>query len=168
MHDAQVFPLPSLAVAESLTCGHLQALLGSVSGASAWFRGGVTAYTLAQKVALLGIDRAHAAEVDCVSERVAREMAAGARRLFSAAVGLSTTGYAEPNARVATPFACWALAWGDDSATEMLSGRFECPGLDRQGVQRAVAAEVHAHWQAWLRSRGLVPPATPPASAQRE
>ena len=44
----------TLAVAESLTCGHLQALVGSVSGASDFFCGGVTAYNIDQKVRHLG------------------------------------------------------------------------------------------------------------------
>ena len=60
-----------LAVAESITCGRLQARIGAISGASAFFRGGVTAYTLEGKVRLLGVDRAHAAKVGCVSRRVA-------------------------------------------------------------------------------------------------
>ena len=53
-------PRLTLAVAESLTCGHLQAAIGAISGASEFFRGGLTAYTLAQKVRHLGVDRAAA------------------------------------------------------------------------------------------------------------
>ena len=70
-------PKRSLAVAESLTCGHLQARIGSESGASGFFAGGVTAYTLEQKVTLLAVDRAVAEAVDCVSDQVARQMAFG-------------------------------------------------------------------------------------------
>ena len=86
----------SIAVAESLTSGHLQANLGRVSGSSAYFLGGITAYNIAVKADLLGVDRTHAAEVDCVSQRVAREMAAGVQKLFSSDIGIATTGYAEP------------------------------------------------------------------------
>jgi hypothetical protein len=74
-------PKRSLAVAESLTCGHLQARIGSESGASAFFAGGVTAYTLEQKVGLLAVDRAVAEAVDCVSDEVARQMAFGVCKL---------------------------------------------------------------------------------------
>ena len=89
-------PGRTLAVAESLTGGRLQALITGVSGASGYFLGGVTAYTIPQKARLLGVDAAHAAEVDAFSARVAAEMACGACRLFGADVGVATTGYAEP------------------------------------------------------------------------
>ena len=89
-------PRRTLAVAESLTGGRLQALLTGVSGASACFLGGVCAYTVPQKARLLGVDAAHATEVDGVSARVAGEMAAGACRLFGADLAVATTGYAEP------------------------------------------------------------------------
>ena len=36
-------PRWSLAVAESLTCGHVQARVGEISGASNFFQGGITA-----------------------------------------------------------------------------------------------------------------------------
>jgi len=39
-------PRLTLAVAESLTCGRLQARIGAIPGASEFFRGGVTAYAL--------------------------------------------------------------------------------------------------------------------------
>ena len=68
-------PPLTLAVAESLTAGHVQARIAAVSGASAYFLGGVTAYALAQKVALLGVDRAAAERVNCVSADVARQTA---------------------------------------------------------------------------------------------
>ena len=40
----------TLVVAESVTAGNLQALIASVSGASAYFEGGITTYNLEQKV----------------------------------------------------------------------------------------------------------------------
>ncbi len=86
-----------IAVAESLTCGRLQAALGTISGASDYFEGGVTAYNLKQKVSLLAIDKQHAKSVNSISQQVAFEMAGGACRLFQADIGLGTTGYAEPD-----------------------------------------------------------------------
>jgi nicotinamide-nucleotide amidase len=61
-----------------------------------FFLGGITAYNIEQKVRLLGIDRAHAELVDCVSPRVPEEMAEGVSNMFQADIGLATTGYAEP------------------------------------------------------------------------
>lgn len=86
----------TLAVAESATAGNLSALIASVSGASSFFQGGVIAYNLRQKVNLLGVDEEHAASCDCVSNRVAKELAKGVRRLCGSDVGMSVTGYAGP------------------------------------------------------------------------
>ena len=125
-------PSLTLAAAESLTCGRVQARVGEVSGASNFFRGGITAYSLGQKVRHLGVDRAAARRVNCVSAEVARQMAVGVCRLFEADVGVATTGYAEPSPAdgVPVPFAWWAIARrgprGKVAAVQ--SGRVECPG----------------------------------------
>ena len=140
-------PGDGLAVAESLTSGGVQARIGAVSGASTFFRGGLTAYTLDQKVRHLGVDREEAAACDCVSESIARQMARGAANLFDARIALATTGYAEPapDAGVTVPFAWWAVAERrDDGAWNEVTGRVECPGLDRTGVQAQVSDTVLA------------------------
>jgi len=151
-------PRLTLAVAESLTSGRLQALVGSVSGASTFFLGGITAYSLEEKVRHLGVDRAEAEAVNCVSSRVAEQMACGACRLFGSDLGVSTTGYAEPypDGRVETPFAWWGLArrmpGGEFSVS---SGRVDCPGLTRTQVQERVAAEALSALRALLRERSV-------------
>ena len=135
-------PRLTLAVAESLTCGRVQARIGAVSGASDFFLGGVTAYSLEQKVRHLGVDRGHAAAVDCVSQRVAEEMARGAGALFGSNLALATTGYAEPAAdrNVPTPRAWWAL-WHElgDRRAAVRTGFVELPGAGRTKVQELVA-----------------------------
>ena len=78
-------PKLTLAVAESLTAGNVQAQIAGVSGASGYFLGGVTAYSIEEKVRLLGVNRAGAKKVNCVSARVAEEMARG-RRIFLAPI----------------------------------------------------------------------------------
>lgn len=135
-------PRFTLGVAESLTCGNLQARIGSVSGASEFFHGGLTAYSLEQKVWHLGVDRAHADAVNCVSATVAEQMALGACRLFETELGLATTGYAEPNPAqdVRGPFAFWALAHVRPGKEPLfLSGRVECVGASRVEAQQWVA-----------------------------
>ena len=154
-------PRRTLAVAESLTGGRLQALLTGVSGASACFLGGVCAYTVPQKARLLGVDAAHATEVDGVSARVAGEMAAGACRLFGADLAVATTGYAEPApARgVAHPRAWLALAEGGPAGPRVLAERLvEFPGRNRQEAQQAVAEAALELLREFLRA-----PATAPA-----
>jgi len=149
-------PALTLAVAESLTAGHLQAQIAAVSGASDYFLGGVTAYSLEQKVKLLGVNRAHARRVDCVSQRVAVEMAFGAAQLFGADLAAATTGYAEPAraAGVKSPMAWWAICQRMKGGRLVLnSGTVEVPGADRTEAQARIARDVLgllvAHVAAW-------------------
>jgi len=147
-------PRLTLAVAESLTCGHLQAAIGAISGASEFFRGGLTAYTLAQKVRHLGVDRAAAEPVDSVSAEVAGQMARGACAAFGSDLALATTGYAEPapDRGVTAPVAFWALAHRRaDNTLVLRHGRVEQPGATRTAMQAAVAAAALAALLAYLR-----------------
>jgi nicotinamide-nucleotide amidase len=147
-------PRLTLAVAESLTCGHVQALVGAVPGASGYFLGGITTYTLASKVRQLGVDRVHARQVDSVSQRVAVEMAQGAAALFGADLAVATTGYAQPDRarRIAVPVAWWALCHRRPRGRAVIiSGCLTLPGAKRVAVQERVAAEVLAQLVAYLR-----------------
>jgi len=146
-------PGRTLAVAESLTSGRLQARIGAISGASAFFLGGLTAYSLEQKVNLLGVDRAEAELANCVSSRVAEQMARGACVLFGADLGVATTGYAEPapDQRVAAPFAWWAVARREGADYQLGSGRVDGTGLGRVEMQERVAEAALAALLAVLR-----------------
>ena len=147
-------PRLTLAVAESLTCGQVQARIGSVSGASNYFLGGITAYTLAQKVKHLGVNRAAARRVDCVSQREAVEMAQGAASLFDADVALATTGYAEANrvAGVKVPMAWWALCHQQPRGrVAVISGMIEMPRSNRVEAQARATTEVLQALTAYLR-----------------
>ncbi len=150
-------PALTLAAAESLTAGRVQARVAAVSGSSAYFLGGLTAYTLEQKVRHLGVDRVAAEAVNCVSAAVAGEMARGACRLFGSDLAVATTGYAEPSAenKVAVPYAWWAVAWRQPAGEVWLrEARVECPGLARVAVQEAVAQAALEGLVAWLREAG--------------
>lgn len=137
-----------LAAAESLTCGRVQAAIGAVSGASEFFRGGITAYGLEAKVRHLGVDAAEAWAFNCVSAAIAERMARGACELLGADVGVATTGYAEPSPEwsVREPFAWWGLAARlPGGGFEARSGRVDCPGLARVAAQeRAARAALDA------------------------
>lgn len=135
-------PKLTLAVAESLTAGNVQSRIGAISGASNYFLGGITAYSLEQKVKHLGVDRASAKRVKCVSADVAEQMARGVCALFAADVGVATTGYAEPapSDEVSSPFAWWAVAVrGNRGRFAVHHGRVECPGCSRRETQEIVA-----------------------------
>lgn len=86
----------TLAVAESLTGGLLAATLVDVPGASAAFRGSVTAYATDLKASLLRVDEGLLAVEGPVHPVVARQMAEGVRRALGATYGVATTGVAGP------------------------------------------------------------------------
>ena len=147
-------PPLTLAVAESVTCGRLQAAIGAISGASEFFLGGLTAYTLAQKTRHLGVDRALAEPVNAVSPAVAGQMARGACAFFGSDLALATTGYAEPapTRGVAHPLAFWALAHRRaDRTWSERGGSVERPGAARVEMQEAVAAAALAALVDYLR-----------------
>jgi nicotinamide-nucleotide amidase len=146
-------PPLTLAAAESMTCGRVQAAIGAISGASNFFLGGITAYTLEQKVAHLGVNRAAAKKVNCVSAGVAEQMARGACQLFGSDLGVATTGYAEPSPEmhVRDPFAWWAIAQRRRGRfVRAVSGRVECPGANRRDAQAIVAEAVVTELVAFL------------------
>jgi len=86
----------SLAVAESCTGGKLGDMLTEVPGSSDYFLGGVISYSNDSKVTLLGVDRETLRAKGAVSEEVALQMAAGARRALGADIGVGVTGVAGP------------------------------------------------------------------------
>lgn len=84
-----------ICVAESVTGGNLQNELTNISGSSMYFDGGVTAYTLEQKVKLLNVDKYRAEMVNSVSIYVANQMAIGACEMFGSDISIAVTGYSE-------------------------------------------------------------------------
>ncbi|MEG1864509.1 MAG: competence/damage-inducible protein A [Alistipes sp.] len=86
----------TLATAESCTGGTIATRFTAMPGASAYFLGGVVAYSNAVKSDLLGVNSADIARYGAVSKEVARQMAEGARRVTGADYALATTGIAGP------------------------------------------------------------------------
>lgn len=86
-----------LALAESCTAGLLAARITDRPGSSAYFAGGVVAYSDRAKADLLGIDPDLIETHGAVSAEVAHEMALGALRRFDADTAVSITGIAGPD-----------------------------------------------------------------------
>lgn len=84
------------ATAESCTGGGLGALVTSVSGSSACFRGGIISYDNDVKQRLLHVPADMLAEHGAVSEPVARAMALGAREQLGSDLAAGITGIAGP------------------------------------------------------------------------
>lgn len=86
----------TVACAESCTGGNIAHLITSVAGASAYFLGGVVAYSNEVKKSVLGVCAEDLEKYGAVSEPVAVQMAQGVRRITGAQWAVSTTGVAGP------------------------------------------------------------------------
>ncbi|WP_427008222.1 CinA family protein [Pseudarthrobacter sp. H2] len=116
----------TVATGESLTAGMLAAMLADTPGASGMLQGGVVSYQNAVKVDVLGVPRELLDAVGSVDGQVAAAMAAGARRLCGADIGVSTTGVAGPEPHdgkaVGTVFIGLATADGSTSYSYAFEG----------------------------------------------
>jgi nicotinamide-nucleotide amidase len=123
----------TIVCAESLTGGSLSARLARVPGASDYLLGSVVAYQASVKRDVLGVS-AHTLEgPGIVSAECAAEMAAGARRLFGADVGISLSGAAGPEPHDgAPPGTVWVGLEADERTHQR---RIRAPG-DRAMVVR--------------------------------
>ncbi len=86
-----------LGLAESCSGGLLAARITDLPGASAYFAGGVVAYSNVAKEELLGVEPALIERHGAVSAEVAEQMSKGALERFDADVAVSITGIAGPD-----------------------------------------------------------------------
>jgi nicotinamide-nucleotide amidase len=86
-----------LAIGESCTAGLLAGRITERPGSSAYFAGGVVAYSNESKTELLGVPAELIEERGAVSEEVAEAMCDGAIVRFAADVGIGLTGIAGPD-----------------------------------------------------------------------
>jgi nicotinamide-nucleotide amidase len=139
----------SIAVAESVTSGHLQVALSAAMDAVKFYQGGITAYNLGQKSRHLQVDPIHATACNCVSELVAGEMALAVCGLFTSDWGLAITGYAskvpESNNEL---FAYYAIC---NAGKILQSGKIEPPDGEPVQVQSFYAKELLTSLEAALR-----------------
>lgn len=91
----------TLGVVESATGGLVSHLITGVPGASEVFTGGITAYSNAVKVAVAGVRPTTLKRYGAVSAAVARQMAAGGRKVLGVDICIADTGIAGPSG--ATP-----------------------------------------------------------------
>ena len=88
----------TLGLAESLTGGMMGSRVADVPGASDVFRGSIVSYATDVKFDVLGVP-----EGPVVSLEAAAAMAAGARRVLGADVGIGVTGVAGPDEQEGHP-----------------------------------------------------------------
>ncbi len=125
----------TLAVAESVTSGHLQAALSLAESASGFFQGGITVYNVGQKTRHLNVEPIHALSCNCVSEHVAVQMAKHVNKLFLTDYGIAVTGFATkaPDMNINVLYAYMAITMKDKIIlTQKLFPNIDGEGYDVQ------------------------------------
>ncbi len=130
----------TVAVAESCTGGLLGSLITDQPGSSAYFLGGVIAYSDQVKREQLGVPAALLKRVGAVSPEVGEAMAAGARARFGTDLAAGVTGIAGPDADgTDKPVGLTYIAIASARGTSSHEFRFEG---DRMSNRRQAAAEA--------------------------
>jgi nicotinamide-nucleotide amidase len=125
----------TLGLAESVTGGLVGARLTGVAGASDVVRGSIVSYATDVKRSLLDVGAGVV-----VSEQAALEMAAGARRVLGADVGLSLTGVAGPSEQDGQPVG--TLWVGLAVGAEVTARQLRMPGTREQMRQFSVISAL--------------------------
>lgn len=86
----------SVATAESCTGGFIASMITSVSGASAYFPGGIVSYSNAVKSGTLGVKTTTLKRHGAVSEEVVREMLKGVLKKMKSDYGIAVSGIMGP------------------------------------------------------------------------
>lgn len=138
IRDIMVSAGKTLCTAESCTSGAIAAALTSVSGASAYFQGGLVAYQDRIKTEKLGVDAATIESCDVVSREVVTQMVIGACRMFDTDCAIASTGYADKgNGRI--PSGTIWLGWGCADDVHVL-----CLTKDNGRSENTTAAVIQA------------------------
>jgi SrtB family sortase len=103
-----------IATAESCTAGMLSSRLTEVTGVSAVFECGISAYSPEIKNSVLGVPLDMIEKFGTVSPEVAGAMATGARQVGKASLGISITGVAGPDTSEGKPVGTVYIALADE------------------------------------------------------
>jgi len=133
----------TIAVAESCTGGLIAKRITDNPGSSAYFAGGVVAYSNAAKSELLGVSAAVLEEHGAVSDPVVRAMAEGVRERFGVDIGVATTGISGPDGGTTSkPVGLVHIALAREAATYAESFVFR---MDR-ARHRLLTSQVALDW----------------------
>jgi nicotinamide-nucleotide amidase len=87
----------TISFAESCTGGALSKRIVLIPGASEIFQGSIVSYSNNSKINILNIKNEDIQKYSVVSEKVAKEMAVNAMKIFNSDYSISTTGNAGPS-----------------------------------------------------------------------
>ena len=134
----------TISTAESCTAGKISSILTGTPGASAYFKGGLVAYTNEVKIQMLGVDSEVIDAHTAVCEEVARQMVLGAIKTFGTDYAVASKGFAGPGGpdlktgiRVRT---IWVAAGNADNIVTLCLTEDE--GRDHN-ILKASAAAIH-------------------------
>jgi nicotinamide-nucleotide amidase len=140
----------TVSVAESVTSGLLQFAFSNTMDTIRFFEGGITVYNPNQKFRLLNVEPTHALAVNCVSEKVALELANNVRNKFSSDYGIGITGYASEVPE--SDFKLFAFYSIVDKDREIAAGRMNAEPSEGIGVQLYYVSEILRNFLAALRA----------------
>ena len=132
-----------VAVAESCTGGLMSARLTERAGSSAYFAGGLVAYSNGAKVSLVGVHADLIERFGAVSEQVADALASGAAERFDAQFGIGITGIAGPDGGTADKpvgTVCWSVA---SASGARVTRTTRLPGSRADVQDRATTVALH-------------------------
>ena len=126
----------TLAVAESVTSGLLQAAFSNADGASFFYQGGITAYNIGQKCRHLLIEPLHALECNCVSEKIAQQLSKNVCGMFVSDYGIGITGYAAtiPEKDINELFSYYSICFNNEIIES---------GMIKTNVQQGFPAQLY-------------------------
>jgi nicotinamide-nucleotide amidase len=133
----------TVAVAESCTGGLMSARLTERGGSSAYFAGGIVAYSNEVKASLVGVDPELIAAHGAVSNEVADALADGARARLEADVGIGITGIAGPDGGTEEKpvgTVCFAVSAADGGRVTRL---VRLPGSRSDVRERSTTVAMH-------------------------
>lgn len=139
----------SLACMESCTGGHLANMITDEEGSSAYFKGGIVAYSKELKLAC-GVDPAVLERYGTVDAQTALAMARAVRQRLGTDVGVATAGVAGPDEVEGKPPGTVHVAIDFMGETEVDSGR----QLTTRGVLKR-RASMQALFMLWSRLKRL-------------
>ncbi len=150
----------TIAVAESVTSGLLQSAFASAENASLFFQGGITTYNLGQKARHLNVEPIHAHTHNCVSEKIAEQMALHVSSMFHSDWGIAVTGYAAPVPESDNKsFAYYSIAFKKEI---IKTGKLEPEFTEPSQVQHFYIEEIlKAFYQIIVKESGNDNPARP-------